>query len=320
MTKYLLYFIIYICYNLQAHMYKYLPSKKFVITLLSVIVASGLIYSSVLYRERQTAKIAAVINKNNVSLGLSLNTTSTTAKIVAKEISTSSADYKKAQADFNKLTTTEKMSQDILVQYASVHKSGSVLSPDEIQNIVNNALVFLPKMTFKIYAQKDLQTTTSLDYGTLRNYSNVVAKIMLDNLNNKTESVDSIISDIDTGSSDTKTDAEIKLIFQRFNPLIVKDQQTIASLLTMTVPEVFVNEHLNLLNSFEEIYEKLVLMQKSYNDMAVLVNVDGSYSASVQKLASAMTELTKKLSVAGVTFSSKNDYGYQFFNVIMSGK
>jgi hypothetical protein len=53
--------------------------------------------------------------------------------------------------------------------------------------------------------------------------------------------------------------------------------------------------------------------------MAILVNVKGSYSTSTEKLAAALIELTRKLSVAKVTFGSTNDYGYQFFNVIMTG-
>ena len=52
--------------------------------------------------------------------------------------------------------------------------------------------------------------------------------------------------------------------------------------------------------------------------MAILVNVKSSYSTSTEKLAAALTELTKKLSVAKVTFANTNDYGYQFFNVIMT--
>jgi len=294
-------------------MYKYLPSKKFIFTLLSIILASGLIYASVLYKDSKTVKIVAVENnEQNID-----NTDIITP--IATTTDTNIIDLIKAQADFNKLTTTEKMSREILIQYASNAKNGSLLTNNEIQSIVNSALVYLPKMTFKIYSMKDITLTNSLDYGTLRNYSNTVAKIFLDNINTSTETVDSILTDIDT-NNETKTDEEIQVIFQRFTPLINKNHQTVSDLLKVAVPTVFAPEHLNLLNSLEEIYEKLVLMQKSYNDIAVLVNVDGSYSTSVQKLADTMTELTKKLSVAGVTFSSENDYGYQFFNVIILGK
>ena len=295
---------------------KYLPSKKFAFTLLSIITALGLVYVSSLYKEKQTTNIAATESENNI-VDANLNDNNATTTINQESSTAKNIDYAKAKADFNKLTTTEKMSMEIVAQYTNTTKNGSLLSPNQVQSIVDKALVYLPKMTFKTYSEKDIPITNSLDYVTLRNYSNSVAKIILNNLNNPTENIDSILADIDT-NNDTKTDAEIKIIFQRFTPLINKNSQTISDLLSTTVPTVFIPEHLKFINSFEEIYEKLVLMQKSYNDMAVLVNVKGSYSTSVQNLVNALTELTKKLSVAGVTFASKNDYGYQLFNVIMT--
>ncbi len=291
-------------------MYKYLPSKKFIFTLLSIIIASVVVYGSVLYKESQIKNINIVKEEETKIEPSPLDNPIQIA-------TTTEVDPIKAQADFDKLTTTEKMSMEILTLYSKISKPGSLLTPDEVQLIVNKALTYLPKMTFKIYSEKDISTTNNLEYATLRNYSNNVAKIILDNLNNSTETIDSIIADIDT-SDEIKTDAEIGVIFQRFTPLINKNQQTTSDLLKVTVPIVFTSEHLDLINSFEEISEKLVLMQKSYNDMAVLVNVKGSYPISTEKLGTALTELTKKLSVAKVTFSNTNDYGYQFFNVIMT--
>jgi hypothetical protein len=311
LTKYTLYFIIYICYNLQVHMNKYLPSKKFVFTLISIVLASGIIYTSILYKESKKTNIIPIEstepNLDDTDI-LPPVATTTTAEII---------DPIKTQADFDKLTVTEKMSREILIQYTNNAKTGFLLTDNEIQNIVNRALAYIPKMTFKIYSEKDIITTNNLDYNTLRNYTNTIAKILLDNINTSTETVDSIIADIDT-SDEIKTDEEIRVIFQRFTPLINKNRQTVSDLLKVTVPTVFVPEHLKLTNSVEEIYEKLTLMQKSYNDMAVLVNVKGSYSTSTENLSTALIEMSHKLSVAKVTFSSTNDYGYQLFNVIMA--
>jgi hypothetical protein len=292
-------------------MNKYLPSKKFVFTLISIVLASGIIYTSILYKESKKTNIIPIEstepNLDDTDI-LPPVATTTTAEII---------DPIKTQADFDKLTVTEKMSREILIQYTNNAKTGFLLTDNEIQNIVNRALAYIPKMTFKIYSEKDIITTNNLDYNTLRNYTNTIAKILLDNINTSTETVDSIIADIDT-SDEIKTDEEIRVIFQRFTPLINKNRQTVSDLLKVTVPTVFVPEHLKLTNSVEEIYEKLTLMQKSYNDMAVLVNVKGSYSTSTENLSTALIEMSHKLSVAKVTFSSTNDYGYQLFNVIMA--
>jgi hypothetical protein len=292
-------------------MNKYLPSKKFIFTLISIVLASGIIYTSILYKESKKTNIIPIEstepNLDDTDI-LPPVATTTTAEII---------DPIKTQADFDKLTVTEKMSREILIQYTNNAKTGFLLTDNEIQNIVNRALAYIPKMTFKIYSEKDIVVTNSLDYNTLRNYTNTIAKIFLDNINTPTETVDPIIADIDT-SDEIKTDEEIRVIFQRFTPLINKNRQTVSDLLKVTVPTVFVPEHLKLTNSVEEIYEKLTLMQKSYNDMAVLVNVKGSYSISTENLSTALIEMSHKLSVAKVTFSSTNDYGYQLFNVIMA--
>jgi hypothetical protein len=292
-------------------MNKYLPSKKFIFTLISIVLASGIIYTSILYKESKKTNIIPIEstepNLDDTDI-LPPVATTTTAEII---------DPIKTQADFDKLTVTEKMSREILIQYTNNAKTGFLLTDNEIQNIVNRALAYIPKMTFKIYSEKDIITTNNLDYNTLRNYTNTIAKIFLDNINTPTETVDPIIADIDT-SDEIKTDEEIRVIFQRFTPLINKNRQTVSDLLKVTVPTVFVPEHLKLTNSVEEIYEKLTLMQKSYNDMAVLVNVKGSYSISTENLSTALIEMSHKLSVAKVTFSSTNDYGYQLFNVIMA--
>jgi hypothetical protein len=292
-------------------MNKYLPSKKFVFTLISIVFASGIIYASILYKESKTINIipteSTEPNLDDTDILPPVSTT-TVAEII---------DPIKTQADFDKLTVTEKMSREILIQYSQTSKTGSLLTPSQVQSIVNSALVYLPKLTFKIYSEKDIMVTNRLDYNTLRNYTNTIAKIFLDNINTPTETVDPIIADIDT-SDEIKTDEEIRVIFQRFTPLINKNRQTVSDLLKVNVPTVFVPEHLKLTNSVEEIYEKLTLMQKSYNDMAVLVNIKGSYSISTEKLSTALIEMSHKLSVAKVTFASTNDYGYQLFNVIMT--
>lgn len=296
-------------------MFKYLPSKKFVLILFSIILALIIAYIPIFLRK--SPQIVLPI-QNDQNKGLTASTSSDTSlKDRENALLEAQKNAEKNQTEFNKLTITEKVSREILLEYMGLKTAGSDLSDTDAKNIVSNALSYLPEKTFKIYSQKEIIISNSADNQTLRDYSNNVAKIILANINNETESVDDILAKTENIEEDANLDNEIKVIFQDFTPLITKNQQTISALLKVSVPKIFIAEHLNLINSFEEIYERLDLIQKSYNDMIIVVQQKGQYSASTQKLANSLLALTQKISNLKITFN-KADYGYRLFNDIMS--
>jgi len=223
----------------------------------------------------------------------------------------------KISEDFDKLSVTEKMSQELFLQYLSVKQKNPTLSEADINKIVDNTLSYLPKITFKIYTKKDLQVSSLSDKISLQNYGNNVAKIILENIQTETEPVDNIINDASEISDSNVLTEQTTEIFKRFDPLITKNKKTVADLLTMVVPENFVPEHLKLLNSFGEIYESLDLMKKGASDIIITAIINNNYSASSVKLSNALQELTKKIYTLEVTFVSVNDYGHLLFDGIM---
>jgi hypothetical protein len=347
-------------------MNKYLPSKKFISILLSIVVALGIIFISLppnKQKKTNTNNNKAAQTENNITK-LSMNSADTDEDglkdweetLWGTDSKKSDTDgdgttdgneikagrdplkpntstkgkepndtlenqkiiaQKKAEEDFKNLTVTEKVSHELLLQYLKTGKTDSKLTDVEVQTIVNKALTYLPTITYKTHSQRDLGVINSSTNEVLRDYANNVAKIILDNLMTKTESINSIIADTGDINNDEKLTEETKIIFKRFDPLIAKNKKTVTSLLNVSVPEIFLTKHLELINSFEEIYEKQVLMQKSAEDIAVLVLVKGNYYESVQELSTVLIKIAAQVSAMKIKFVSENDYGYQLFNVII---
>lgn len=224
---------------------------------------------------------------------------------------------KESAEDLAKLTITEKMSRELYLQYINTRKISSALTTSDMENIVSKTMSHLPEISFKVYSNKDILVSAPSDKITLQKYANDVAEIILTNLKTRTKDVDSIINAISNITDDTKLEEQTKEIFKRFDPLISKNLKTVSDLQKINVPEVFVVEHLKLLNSFQELYESLDIMQKSAGDLMVLVIFKSHYYTSAENLATALVEITKKVFSLGISFSNPNDYGYQFFDAIM---
>ncbi len=225
---------------------------------------------------------------------------------------------KEGVEDFESLSTTDKISRELLLQYVNTGKMGVTLTEAEKQAMIDKAFSYLPELTFKASSQKDILISPARDPESLRIYANNIAEIILNNLKTKTESVETIITDADKIVDDTTLNEEIQIIFQRFDPLIEKNKKSISDLLKIKVPEIFIQEHLQLLNSFEEIFGKLDLIQKSADDFIIVIMLRRGYYLSVEKLATSLQKMTEALITSKVTFSTEKDYGYQLFNVIMS--
>lgn len=229
-------------------------------------------------------------------------------------------DEKKAEEDFSKLTATEKMSRELFSQYIATKKIDSPLSELEKQTIIESVLSDLPQITLRVYTEKDILILPLSDNESLRVYSNNVANIILTGIKNEVENIGPIITDLDNIKDDTKLTEETKEIFKRFSPLIEKNKKIVASLLEITVPEILLTEHLKLLNAFQDTYQSLDLMQKSAEDIITLVPILKHYESSVQNLSDSIMGLATKLTLLKITYTNKTDYGYSFFNAIISNK
>ena len=344
-------------------MHKYLPSKKFTLTFLSLIIVLGIIYFLSFSIKPKTVTIkpisaetkakiqefisldsdndnlkdweealwktdpkkadtdgdgasdGAEVNLNRDPLKANINPPNQepSDKIDPKII----AADKKATADFTALSATEKMGRELFSQYIATRKIDSPLSETDKQQIIESTLLSLPAITFKKYSEGEIIQTPASDNESLKKYLNSLAEILLTNLKTPTESVDTIITDYSTIPDDAQITTEGEQIFQRFTPLITKNKKTVDDMLKLTVPKTFLAEHLKLLNSVQEIYESLDLMQKAADDVVMLIPLLSNYDVSTQTLANSIVEITKKIITLNINFTNTTDYGYIFFNVIM---
>jgi len=227
------------------------------------------------------------------------------------------AENKKTEEEFNALSVTEKMGRMLFSQYVATKKANTELTELDKLQIIESTISNLPAIDFKSYSVDEIRTIDSVENNFLREYSNTIAEIILTNLKTEAEDIETILSDLSNTDDSLKTDAEIKIIFDRFDPLIKKNQKTVASLLTVTLPKILSKEHMDLINSFGEIYESLVLMQESASDLIILVPLLNTYDLSVEKLSYNLTNLAKKIASLKIAYESQLEYGNQFFNVII---
>jgi len=348
-------------------MYKYLPSKKFQLIILSLLIVLGLIYflnyisktekvvvKTPLIKEIDP-KLSALMDQDadgdklkdweeslwktdsqkidtdgdgtndGEEVALSRDplkpNTAKNNEVPTDKISPEVADNReKITEDFSQLTTTEKMSRELFLQYIASVRDGSPLTDTEIQNIVNNTLSYVPSITFKTYTSKDLSTSLTNDNETYRVYSNAIAKIILQNLVTETETVDEIIADTAKLNTPQKQAEQMGEIFKRFDPLIAKNKRSVDELLKVTVPQSFLSEHLGLLNAWQEIYESLDLMQQSTNDLIILVILNNNYPLSIQNLSKATLEMTKEIYTKKIIYTGDKNFGNYLFNVKIPGK
>ena len=343
-------------------MYKYLPSKKFIIILTSIIIALGIIYLFYFLKNKPapitktvtSTTLRQAMSKDSDNDGLQdweetlwqtdsknpdtdgdgtsdgdeiklnrnplIPNTAPTNKEPNDKLEQKVIDAREkiiASTSTISINATEMMGRELLTNYLNTKKINTDLSQTEIQSIIQNALYNLPEIKFKTYTDKDIIISTASDNESLRIYTNKIAEIILNNFKIETESVDNIINDAADINTDTNIDGQIEKIFVRFDPLVTKNKKSVDDLLKISVPKVLVNEHLSLLNSFQGIYQSLDTMQKSADDTVILVLVKNSYPDTNQNLVDSLLAMTKKLSSLKVNFKSKNDYGYQLFNVII---
>jgi hypothetical protein len=226
------------------------------------------------------------------------------------------ADKKIAQ-EYSQLTTTEKVGRDLFSQYIARRNVNSSLSKTDEILIIDEALSNLPTITFKKYEEKDIIVTNLSDNETFKQYSNDIGEIILNGMRVETEKLETIILDFSNIEADDGSTEIITEIFQRLNPLIEKNNTTINSLLKIKVPKKLLNEHLNLLNSFQEIYESLKLIRDSAEDIIMLIPLLNNYNLTVNNLNNSFTAIITSIKNLKIVYNSELDYGYQFFNVII---
>ena len=344
-------------------MHKYLPSKKFILLLLSIIIFLGIIYSYFYFIRPKTLKIDQVKEetKTKIQEFVELDTDNDGLKDweeilwgtnpnVADTDGDGTNDYeeimlnrdplkpninppdkepsdktgeeiiiknKKIIEDYNNLTVTEKVSREFFIQFINYENSGYPLTESEKSIIVEKALSHLPTITFKTYTEKDIPTIISNDNESLRIYSNKVAEIILIGLKTETEDLGPIMDDFSKITDETKINEQTEEIFKRLTPLIEKNQKIVSELLKINPPQIVLVEHLKLENSFQATYENLDLIQKSAKDLILLIPLLNRYEISTKNLSDSLAEMTKKLLSLKITYNSKKDFGYAFFNVIM---
>ena len=92
------------------------------------------------------------------------------------------AAQKKAVADYNRLSETDKTARMLFSQFLATKKLGQTLTEADTANIIQNTLTQLPAISFKQYSLADIKTIPANDTTAIKQYGNDIAKIIITDL------------------------------------------------------------------------------------------------------------------------------------------
>lgn len=224
---------------------------------------------------------------------------------------------KKAEEDYSKLSSTDKLSRNLFSDYLATKKMGTTLSTADTENIVNNFVANLPDPSYTQYTLKSITTMSITDATSVKNYGNQVAEIILKNLNTQTGDVYTIISDYSSSEADVAPTEPLEALA----PIIAKNQSTVDALLKVKVPLEMTNLHLNLINAFSKTVQDLTTIKNAPTDMVSTLVVLNQYDTNTTNLSNTLIALTQYIFSSRFSIQyATGDFGYQLFNGILMKK
>jgi hypothetical protein len=361
-------------------MHKYLPSKKFLVTLASIILAVLIVVMVNLLANKKNiysnsdSKILSASSSAKISEFMILDTDGDTLKdweealyktdpkladtdadgtndneelkinrdplkentaLAGKEPNDKIdpqiiAEEQKKEADFNSLSTTDRVGRMMFSEYLATKKPGQELTEADISMIVQNTMSQIPAPSYTKYTLADLKISSSTDSETIKNYLNSSAKVFLDDKilmgkindgNNdfygfaQLTNLQTQISNNNTNITKTK---EVTLALAEFNPIINEYTVLIDNLLKVTTPKNLADQHLDLINALKFIRDDLTQISKSNGDILALFPIINSQSANINNLWLTLSAIGDSLDLKMINNLKPDDYIIRLLNALIA--
>lgn len=164
-----------------------------------------------------------------------------------------------SDSSFDDTTLTAQLAKDFLSQYLLLKKSGKTVTPDDAQNITNNALSQpqYTQTTGAVYTRANLHISQSTDISTVRKYYEDV-KAILAKVPKNDDDPALIVQDA-LKQDNAKT-------LEKIDPIIVTVKYLVSSFINVQVPSDAVAVHLGFLNATSNILSNLEGMRATFTD------------------------------------------------------
>lgn len=194
-------------------------------------------------------------------------------------------------------TLTGRLSISLLENVVRSKNAGPFGRGDDV--VIDETLsVYTDEARDRLYEVKDVEIIEQWDETVIKNYANTMAGIVLNvNVTPKENEV-GIFNDIVT-RGDTKRMAELIEILNGYKSILEQSA-------TVPVPSIFVKEHLDILNTYNAIYNDILAMTKVSEDPALALIRLKRYQEDAIGLNLAMQNMNNSLKPYSQLFSASD--------------
>jgi hypothetical protein len=207
------------------------------------------------------------------------------------------------------LTQTDIFSRQLFAEYLKLQQQdGGQISDANQQYLVDTYLSKVPEAEpVKIYARADIKVVkgdTAADY---KIYANAVGKVLR---NNRATGIENELV-IFKRALDNKDRGELRKI----DVIIAGDASTLKGLLTVSVPESLLAQHLDIINSYQASDESIRGLREVFDDPVVAIANLSAYNKRTGLLKESLQSMINIFVQKGIIFSTSDD-GYFFIHII----
>ncbi len=195
-------------------------------------------------------------------------------------------------------SATDLLAQNILETYMNAKQSGVAVSSDVATQIADNVLSqpYQDSQTAKTYSAANLKIENSYSATDIVDYGNAVGKI-ISAPPAANEQFELNVFEAFANSGDETALSSLSLNIARYKKMV-------SSLLTVSVPQIFVNSDIGLINSLSEIVDSIQKMQNAPTDPVGAINATTEYETAAHNLVSALSAEKAIFLKENATFSS----------------
>ncbi|MFA7252374.1 MAG: hypothetical protein WC027_00775 [Candidatus Paceibacterota bacterium] len=216
------------------------------------------------------------------------------------------ASQQQREAEYNKLTETEKLSRLLFSQYV-VSKQGDELNQTDKQLILDSVILNTNSSGIQSYTLSDIKIVDDNSTSTIKNYVNQLG-VVLDNNKNEERIYELNVLNDAINKNDAKE-------LSKLDPIVGSYRSTVAGFLSVTVPRELANLHLDIVNNTSKIGFSIETFKYLYSDTLKAVNGLATYKKSTTDIIQNITNLKKYLEIKNVVLV-ESDPGYKLINVI----
>jgi len=261
-----------------------MPSNK----ILAVLIVSGSIVISVWMLQTTHSSpiksVAATVSSSDYQERQDIQTNNDWKKLLSSTDLQNSTSVTKVSPPnsetFDETTLTAQMARDLFSRYLAVAQKGQVLTPDQINSIVNNTLTVSAYTSNQspTYIASNLKINPNSDLSTLKTYRDSLVQTLMSRMlkispTQEDASPALIVINALTNNNPSK--------LSKLDPFIAVSKNIINDLLTMSVPQDAAPYHLALLNSYSSFLSDLQGMRVVFDDPIRGFAAINQYNASL---------------------------------------